>query len=188
MPHVTEETKVIRDITSWREFTKVPDLLANCSDQQLWIPYLERMAQIDRENNLVMAFAPTGLFERLHFLMGFEDTFVNLMTDPEAMADLCRRRRIPQYGMKLMADIAHPDIILSHDDWGQQDKPVHEPGCLARVHKPNYFKAYGYLKSKASLIYAPCRPPLWSPLLRTWLSSASIYGRAFCRRTTSQGC
>ena len=72
MPKVTEETKVIRDVRRWRDFTKVPDLVANCSDQALWIPYLERVANVDRENKLVMAFAPTGIFERLHFLMGFD--------------------------------------------------------------------------------------------------------------------
>jgi hypothetical protein len=153
MPHVTEETKVIRDITSWHEFTKVPDLIANCSDQQLWIPYLERMAQIDRENNLVMAFAPTGLFERLHFLMGFEDTFVNLMTEPEAMADLCAAVGEYRYnGMKLMADIAHPDIILSHDDWGSKTNLFMSPDVWREFIKPNYFKAYGYLKSKGIII------------------------------------
>src|SRR5262245_17905230 len=41
MPHVTEETKVIRDITKWRDYTKVPDLIANCSpDAADWEPYL----------------------------------------------------------------------------------------------------------------------------------------------------
>ena len=89
MPHVTEDLKVIKDITTWRDFVKAPDIIANCSQEELWEPYLERMAKIDRDEKLVMSFAPTGVFERLHFLMGFEDTFVNLMTEPEAMKDLC---------------------------------------------------------------------------------------------------
>ena len=50
MPHVTEETKVVRDVTCWRNFTKVPDLIANCSDNALWEPYLERCAAADREH------------------------------------------------------------------------------------------------------------------------------------------
>ena len=78
MPHVTEANKVIKDITSWRDFVKVPDLIANCSADELWEPYLKRVEEVDRENYLVMAFAPTGVFERLHFLMGFEDMFINL--------------------------------------------------------------------------------------------------------------
>lgn len=153
MPHVTEQTKVIRDITSWRDFTKVPDLVANCSDQQLWIPYLERVAQVDRENNLVMAFAPTGLFERLHFLMGFEDTFINLLSEEEAMADLCAAIGEYRYnGMKLIADIAKPDIILAHDDWGSKTNLFMSPDVWREFIKPNYVKAYGYLKEKGVLI------------------------------------
>ncbi len=153
MPHVTEANKVIKDVTAWRDFVKVPDLVANCSDQQLWIPYLERVAQVDRENNLVMAFAPTGLFERLHFLMGFEDTFVNLMTEPEAMADLCAAIGEYRYnGMKLIADIAKPDIILSHDDWGSKTNLFMSPDVWREFIKPNYVKAYAYLKSKGVII------------------------------------
>ena len=31
MPHVTNENKVCPDITRWKEYVKVPDLAANCS-------------------------------------------------------------------------------------------------------------------------------------------------------------
>ena len=128
MPHVTEETKVVRDVTCWRNFTKVPDLIANCSQDELWEPYLERCAQADRKNGLLMCFAPTGLFERLHFLMGFEDTFVNLMTEEEAMEDLCAAVGEYRYnGMKLMVDHVHPDAMLSHDDWGSKTNLFMQP-------------------------------------------------------------
>ena len=70
MPHVTAENKVIKDVTSWRDFVKVPDLIANCSADELWEPYLKRVEAVDRENSLVMAFAPTGVFERLPFFDG----------------------------------------------------------------------------------------------------------------------
>ena len=46
MPHVTELNKVVKDVTNWRSFTKVPDLIANCRDMALWEPYLERAAAI----------------------------------------------------------------------------------------------------------------------------------------------
>ncbi len=153
MPHVTNETKVVRDVTSWRDFTKVPDLVANCSDQQLWIPYLERIAEVDRENNLIMAFAPTGLFERLHFLMGFEDMFINFLTEEEAMADLCAAIGEYRYnGMKLIADIAKPDIMLSHDDWGSKTNLFVSPDVWREYIKPNYVKAYKYLNDSNVLI------------------------------------
>jgi hypothetical protein len=153
MPHVNEATKVIRDVTSWREFTKVPDLIANCSPDELWAPYIERVAEVNREESLVMAFAPTGVFERLHFLMGFEDTFINLMTEPEAMKDLCEAIGEYRYnGMKLMVDHVKPDIILSHDDWGSKNNLFMQPEIWREFIKPQYEKAYAYLHTHGVII------------------------------------
>ncbi|SHI20986.1 Uroporphyrinogen decarboxylase (URO-D) [Sporobacter termitidis DSM 10068] len=153
MPHVTEENKVIKDITEWRKYAAVPDLIANCSDDSLWAPYLQRVAEVDRNENLVMAFAPTGVFERLHFLMGFEDTFINLMTEPEAMKELCDAIGEYRYqGMKLMVDHVKPDIILSHDDWGSKNNLFMQPDVWREFIKPQYEKAYGYLHEHGVVI------------------------------------
>jgi hypothetical protein len=153
MPHVTEDLKVVRDITCWRNFTKVPDLIANCSDEKLWEPYLERVNAVNRDENLVMAFAPTGVFERLHFLMGFEDTFINIMTEPEAMEDLCCAIGEYRYnGTKLIADYAKPDVLLSHDDWGSKTNLFMRPETWRELIKPQYEKTYGYLHDKGIII------------------------------------
>jgi hypothetical protein len=153
MPHVTAENKVIKDITRWRDFAKVPDLIANCSAAEAWAPYLERASKIDRSENLLMMFAPTGLFERLHFLMGFEDTFINLMTEPEAMEDLCAAIGEYRYnGFRLLVDNAHPDIILSHDDWGSKTNMFMNPDLWRTYIKKNYKKTYDYLHDNGVII------------------------------------
>lgn len=145
MPHVTEQNKVIKDITCWRDFVKVPELIANCSQDELWEPYLKRVEAVDRENELVMVFAPTGVFERLHFLMGFEDMFINLMTEPEAMKDLCQAIGEFRYnGMKLIIDHVHPDVLHSHDDWGSKNNLFIQPELWREFIKPQYIKSYGY--------------------------------------------
>ncbi len=154
MPHVTEETKVVRDITCWRDFTKVPDLIANCTpDVADWEPFFKRMEAVDRENTLLMMFAPTGVFERLHFLMGFEDTFINIMTEPEAMEDLCEAIGEYRYkGMKIQCDVCHPDMILSHDDWGSKTNLFMRPDQWREYIKPQYEKSYNYLHDHGVLI------------------------------------
>jgi hypothetical protein len=157
MPYITEENKVVRDITRWRDFTKVPDLIANCSAESAWGPYLERAARIDRGESLLMMFAPTGIFERLHFLMGFEDTLVNLLTEPEATADLCAA--IGEYrhrGLKLMADFVKPDIILSHDDWGSKTNLFMQPDIWRKYIKANYRSAYDCLHDRGVIIMHHC--------------------------------
>jgi hypothetical protein len=146
MPHVTEELKVIKDVAAWRDVVKLPDLIANCTEPALWEPYLERASQIDREENLLMMFAPTGIFERLHFLMGFEDMFVNFLTEPEAMADLCAAVGEHWYtAFKLMVENVRPDVILSHDDWGSKQNLFIRPELWRGMIKKNYEKPYGYL-------------------------------------------
>jgi hypothetical protein len=153
MPHVTAANKVIKDITTWRDFVKVPDLIANCSADELWEPYIKRVEAVDRENNLVMAFAPTGVFERLHFLMGFEDMFINFMTEPEAMKDLADAIGEYRYnGMKLMVDHVHPDVMHSHDDWGSKQNLFIQPELWREFIKPQYEKAYGYLHDHGVII------------------------------------
>lgn len=153
MPYITDKTKVIRDVTSWRDFVKIPDLLADCSDLERWIPYLEQTAQVDRDEKLLMWCAPTGLFERLHFLMGFEDTLLNFLVEPEAMEDLCAAVAEYRYaGMKLAVDIVKPDVVISQDDWGRKDALFMSPEIWRQFIKPGYKKCYGYIKEKGIVL------------------------------------
>ena len=62
-------------------------------------------------------------FERCHFLMGFEDTLMNFLMEPEAMHELLDY--LLDWRMeyaKQLIDHLQPDAILSHDDWGAKDR------------------------------------------------------------------
>ena len=121
MPHVTNDNKVISDITEWKDQLVMPDLEANCSDPALWEPFIKQAEEIRAKGDLVMAFMPTGVFERLHFLMGFEDMLMNFLLEPEDMMDLCNAIGEYRYQyMKLIVDNIKPDVMLSHDDWGSK--------------------------------------------------------------------
>jgi hypothetical protein len=153
MPHVTQDNKVIPDITTWRKKVAVPDLVGNCSDPAVWEPALEAASKIDRKENLLMAFMPTGVFEQLHFLMGFEDTLMNFLEEPEAMMDLCNA--VGEYGynyMKLIVDNLKPDILLSHVDWGSKNSMFTSPGVWREFIKPQYIKTYKYMNDKGVII------------------------------------
>src|SRR5699024_7951615 len=112
-----EDNKVCPDVTEWRNYVKVPDLVANCSEG--WEPALELKEEIHKKGQLAMGFMGTGIFEQCHYLMGFEDTLVNLLAEPDDMHELVDA--IAEYRFtyaKLLVDNLHPDAILSHDDWG----------------------------------------------------------------------
>lgn len=153
MPHVTNDNKVIKDITNWREELVMPDLEANCSDPELWKPFIEKAEEIKASGKLFMAFMPTGVFERLHFLMGFEDMLANFLLEPEDMMDLCNV--IGEYRfqyMKLIVDNLKPDIMLSHDDWGSKHSLFVSPDTWREFIKPQYEKTYKYMKEKGVVI------------------------------------
>ena len=100
-----------------------------------------------------MAFMPTGVFERLHFLMGFEDMLVNFLLEPEDMMDLCNA--IGEYRFqltKLIVDNLHPDIILSHDDWGSKQSLFISPDTWREFIKPQYERSYKYMKDHGVII------------------------------------
>jgi len=145
--------KVLEDIEEWEDVIKIPDLIANCSAEELWAPYIERMMSVDRCEQMTTVFAPTGVFERLHFLMGFEDMLCNFMLEPELMKDLAMAIGEYRYnGFKLMVENAHPDAILSHDDWGSKQNLFVQPDLWREIIKPAYVKGYDYLKEKGVFI------------------------------------
>ena len=153
MPHVTDKNKVISDITEWKEQLVMPDLQANCSDPALWEPFIKKADEIRANGDLVMAFMPTGVFERLHFLMGFEDMLMNYLLEPEDMMDLCNA--IGEYRfqyMKLIVDYIKPDVMLSHDDWGSKHSLFISPETWREFIKPQYAKTYKYMKDHGVIV------------------------------------
>lgn len=156
MPHVTEETKVIKDITRWREYTKAPDLVANATD---WTDALELIKTVDRKENMTMSFMGTGMFEQMHYLMGFEDTLMNMLEEPEATEDLLEH--IFQFRCtyaKLLVDNLHPDAVLSHDDWGSKTRLFMSPAIWRKLFKERYRQFYKIFKDAGTLVihHADC--------------------------------
>lgn len=151
MPHVTEENKVCPDVTQWKDYVKVPDLVANCSDG--WEEALASAAAVDRDQQFVMGFMGTGIFEQCHFLMGFEDTLVNFLMEPESMkelVDVVAEYRF-QYA-KLLVDNLKPDAILSHDDWGAKYSLFMDPNTWRTYFKEHYRRIYGYMKDHGVIV------------------------------------
>lgn len=151
MPHITEDNKVCPDITEWQKYVKVPDLVANCSEG--WENALEAAAKVDRNEYMVMGFMGTGIFEECHHLMGFEDTLVNFLLEPEAMHELVDA--IAEYRFqyaKLLVDNLKPDAIISHDDWGAKHSLFMSPEIWREFFKEHYRRIYGYMHEHGVLV------------------------------------
>ena len=122
-------------------------------DPSLWTEFKKKHDEIKASGALSMAFMPTGVFERLHFLMGFEDTLMNFLLEPDDMMELCEA--IGEYRFqltKLIVDNLHPDIILTHDDWGSKNSLFVNPETWRTFIKPQYEKQYKYMKDNGVII------------------------------------
>lgn len=149
MPYITPENKVCPDITQWRTTVKAPDLNRPWD----WSVAKEMMAKVDRKEKLATLFMPTGLYEQSHFLMGFEDTLMNLLVEPEAMHELLDYILAwkLEYAMQLI-DNLEPDAILLHDDWGAKTRLFMSPDTWREFFKPRFEKLHKYIKDRGVLV------------------------------------
>ena len=151
-PYITKDNKAIPDINKWRDYLKVPDLKAEIDND--WAPALELKAKIDAEGQqFSMALMATGLFEQLHFLMGFEDTLMNLIRRPNQIMEMCEI--LGEYRLnfaKLLVENLKPAVMLSHDDWGTKTQLFMRPEAFRKFIKPQYMKLYGYLKDNGVIV------------------------------------
>lgn len=144
IPLVTEENKVIKDIENWREYVKFPDL-----ENLDWSKAKAQLDAIDRNETLVMVPSYYGIFERAHALMPFEDVLVGMMEEPEIMSDLFSALTDWKIeAMRLVIDNLNPDIIHSHDDWGDSSNLFFSPDLFREVLKPHYVRFYEYINSR----------------------------------------
>lgn len=145
MPHITPETKVIKDITKWREQIIIPDLEANC--QNGWEETRAQAKAVCGDSYLSMVLMGTGMFEQCHFLMGFEDTLTAFYEHPQEMHELIDCIfNVRLTHAKLLVENLHPDAVLSHDDWGTKESLFMSPEIWREFYKEPYRKFYGYFR------------------------------------------
>lgn len=149
----SEDDLVCPDVTEWKETVKVPDLVANCSAPELWEDAKAAAAAVNRDEHLVMSFMGTGVWEQAHNLMGISNLCMALYEEPEDTLELLEA--IGEYRFqytKLLVDNLHPDVIISHDDWGSKYSMFISPAMWREFIKPQYVKMYKYMKDNGVII------------------------------------
>jgi uroporphyrinogen-III decarboxylase len=144
MPLEDEEHLVCKDITTWRETIKAP----NIADMKFdWGGALGQIAGAHAQGKLAVGFMPIGNFELIHNLLGFEAALVNLLLYPDEMHELIDY--LVDYRMecfKQYVEHMHPDMMLIHDDWGAKTNMLMRPEVWREFFKPGYQKMYQYLR------------------------------------------
>lgn len=149
MPIVNDETKVVRDVTHWRDYVTFPDMTK--------VPLDWTQAQADAQKcrdagKFVMVWNVTGLFEMSHFLMGFEDTLCNLYEEPEAMHDIINAiKDFKLSQLKLIKENLNPDVLMFHDDWGSKYNLFMSPELWREFYKEPYKEIYKFIKDSGMI-------------------------------------
>jgi hypothetical protein len=139
---------VIKDVTRWEESLKLPEI-----EDLEWAETAARADALRGGDKFVTAFFVSGLFERLHFLMGFEDALVNLMIEAEATKALIDR--IGAFRLRhaeLIVENMRPEMVLIHDDWGMKHGLFMPPDVWRGMIRPHYEELYAYFKSEGVIV------------------------------------
>lgn len=138
------EHKLLKDISKWRDVIKPPRVQFS---EEEWAPYIKEASKIDRSEVFATTFVPNGIFEKLHYFMGMEDTMINFYDEPEAMHELIGF--ITDWEIEYAGEIIrhlHPDALFHHDDWGSQISTFISPAMFEEFIEPAYERIYGYWK------------------------------------------
>ena len=149
MPLVTDENKVIKDITRWREYVHAPEFISHSSDPEAWAGLRAKTRERAGNERLVAGFMATGIFEQCHFLMPFKDVLTNLYDHPKEMHELIDY--ITEFRLtyvKHLIENLKPDVIFSHDDWGTKDALFMKPDMWREFFKEPYRRFYGYIREQ----------------------------------------
>ena len=153
IPMVNEQNQVIKDITHWRDYVTFPEIPSDLD----WKATQAQIAEVNRDEELVMVPTFRGLFERAHCLMTFEDTLINMYEEPEAMNELFGA--YCDWKIKVaeaLCDNLDFDVIHSHDDWGSKTAMFFSIDKFRELLKPHYKRLYDYYHKRGKIVQHHC--------------------------------
>lgn len=146
-PLITEENRVLADITEWKEKVVFPTL-----EGYDWTEMKTLVDSVNREENMLMCLIGSGPFERVHYLMGFEDALCSYLEEPEAAYDLIGA--IADWKISHLEKVfqhINPDVIHFHDDWGSKENLFLPPNVWREILKPHMKRIVDFVKSHGAL-------------------------------------
>jgi hypothetical protein len=136
---------VIKDITRWRDFVKVPNIIYPAAE---WEPFVAQAEKIDRKEQFATFFYAPGIFEQCHYLLEISNCLLNFYEEPEAMHEIIEM--ITDFEIAFAEQVCKylkPDALFHHDDWGTQKSTFISPDMFEEFFLEPYKKLYGYYKS-----------------------------------------
>ncbi len=132
----TSVPPVLTDVTKWKEQVQFPnyDLL----DFEKIASMEREMFHLNKDMFVQDLFCPQGLFERLHFLMGFEDALCAIMEEPEAVSELVSAIADKKIEfVEKAAKYYQPDYFTFLDDYAHKTGLFMSKDIFRSIFKPH---------------------------------------------------
>ncbi len=160
-------TRRLSDITRWKEEIVFPDIQAIDWEKDVRDNF--SMLPNDRFTYFVIQ---NGIFERIADLTSFEDTFLYLLTEQEALCEFLDALVDWHIEfMKVAKKYYHADMILWHDDMGSQKAPFFSPDLFRYARQ--------FAEADEIIIAAPYWDLLFPAVLRTYFEMVTVTGVTF---------
>jgi hypothetical protein len=149
-PHHTADNLVVSNVENWKDELKIPIYDFTAED---WAPVKEMITGVDKNEKVLTGFLATGLFERLHSIMGFEGSLMGMLKYPDAYLELCEAiGKSRMHHLYQIVENIKPEMMFVHDDWGTKTNLFISPKHWRKFIKPHYEEMYGFLRSEGIIV------------------------------------
>ncbi len=136
------------DVADWEDYVQIPDINSIPVEQI----YEQEKATLD-DTKVTVLHQGGGAFERMVSFMGFENTLVGLLSDPEASKAFVDA--LVDFRLKLterMLDVYKPDLMIIYDDVAAAKDLFMSPDTWRELFKPG-MRAIGELVESKGALY-----------------------------------
>jgi hypothetical protein len=145
----------ISDITKWKEEAVFPDY--SKTDWNAVYEGTKQAMHWDRERFVQDFFCPNGIFERLHFCLGFEEAMVAIMTEPEAVYEYVGAvadKKIE--AIQIIDKYFAPDVFTYLDDYAHIRGLFISPQTFRDIFKPHIKRIVNAVKNTKMMFKQHC--------------------------------
>lgn len=149
VPNTRGDAKVIKDIARWKDFVNESNRPRTEFTDEEWAPALEEVKMIQASGKMVAVSLSSGVFEKIHNLMGMAESLEALYLEPEAMHELIDY--MVEYeieGAKEVCKHFVPELLFHPDDFGSSKSTFMSPDMFEEFFLPAYKDIYGFWKSQ----------------------------------------
>ena len=146
---------VLTDVTKGREQVTFPDY--EHVDWEKAAAFDKQIMNLNPELFVQDLYCANGLFERLHFLMGFEEAVIAIMEEPEAVFELVGAIADKKIEfIEKAAKYYQPDVFTFLDDYSHKDGLFMSPSTFREIFKPHLKRIADAVKSHGMIFKMHC--------------------------------